>query len=387
MEITKQIRQFTYDNWKYGAVFAMGTVTSLVASYSIAKSLSGYTHLQFITQIFLKHQQNKVSNLKQYDPIPNPIRPSNALVAWDALSRSQPKEPSKDPDATIKQLKDAMKVFVNAFQRIPSYIKAAEKHIINPKTNVCGYELVYPGASRENGVVLYVHGGAFIGGHVENGYPMLCVMMQYLGYSSFSVDYRASSAEHCIRDSVNDCIDAYKYIVNKWNIPAQKVIMIGESAGATLILLALQEINNNKTKYSLDMPLCGVLLSVLTDVELRTLPSIESNKDADCMSNVYALRECCKMGLDVDDADLKDPKYSPLYGKWTGLCPLYFSSGATEILLDDAREAVKKCKENHVDVGYEWHPSLPHGVGAWCAWIPESRDSVIRFIQWIKKLQ
>eukprot|EP01083_Nonionella_stella_P065169 170516_1 len=104
MDVAKQIQQFTYDNWKYGAVFAMGTVTSLVASYSIAKSLNGYTHLQFITQIFLKYQQSKVSDIEH--SIPNTIRPSNALVAWDALCRSQPKKTckgSRSKHQTIKR--------------------------------------------------------------------------------------------------------------------------------------------------------------------------------------------------------------------------------------------------------------------------------------------
>eukprot|EP01084_Bolivina_argentea_P012051 22588_1 len=337
-----------------------------------------------MTGIFLKHKQSEIKDIESYEAIEYTIRPSNELIAWDKLTRQQPKEPIKDVQKMIQSLQKAMKIFVDTFQTIPSYINQPIKHSINK--NINGYELPYPGCSKQNGVIYYIHGGAFIGGHVENGYPMLCIMMQYLGYTSFSIDYRICP-QYTITDSVMDVINGYKYIINTLKVPSERIIFIGESAGATLTLLALQQLNDNKHKYNLELPLCGVLLSVLTDLGLDSLHSITTNAKTDCMSNVYALRECCKMVLDKDDSDIKHPKYSPLYGNWTGLCALYFSSGATEILFSDGEQAYRKCKENDVEVECEWNPVLPHGVGAWCSWLPESRDSVIRFIQWIKYIQ
>ena len=378
-------KEFAYNNWKYGVALALGSTTALILSYSFAKNLSGLTNFQFMTKIVMKSQQNEFRDVENYDAIPNvTIRPSNELIAWDSLSRKQPKGPIKDVDKWIKQLQDGMKLFVDALQVIPSFSNKPVKHVINKEIN--GYELTYPGASKQNGVIIYIHGGAFIGGYCENGYPMLCILMQYLGYTSFSIDYRVCP-NVSIPQSVNDCIEGYKYVINNFKVEPKNIILIGESAGASLILLMLQKLVKNKNKYQLDLPKCAICISALTDLELNKLPAITENENADCMSNVYGLRECCKKGLEKGDNNLMDPKYSALYGEWKGLCPLYFSCGATEILYSDSQKCVEKCQENGIQVSYEYHESLPHGCGAWCAWLPEARDSIIRIVHWIKKLQ
>ena len=112
---------FAKDNWKYGAVFALGGTVGLIISYSFAKSLTEYNTMQFITKMVMKNKETAANSIEFYDAIPNlSTRPSNELIAWDQLSRSNPKpNDCKDPQKYVKDLRQNMKLFVDALQIYP----------------------------------------------------------------------------------------------------------------------------------------------------------------------------------------------------------------------------------------------------------------------------
>merc|ERR1719295_1517383 len=78
-------------------------------------------------------------------------------------------------------------------------------------------------------------------------------------------------------------------------------------------------------------------------------------------------------------------EYCAMNGQWKGLCPLYLSASLNEVLINDARIVVEKCKEFGVDLEYRFAPYLPHTTALLAGLIPEARDELILIIQWIKK--
>ena len=57
--------------------------------------------------------------------------------------------------------------------------------------------------------------------------------------------------------------------------------------------------------------------------------------------------------------DKKNAVFSPYFGDFRGLCPLFMTVGATECLLDDTLLSAKKAHEAGVDVKVLIHP---HGI-------------------------
>merc|ERR1712154_469958 len=89
--------------------------------------------------------------------------------------------------------------------------------------------------------------------------------------------------------------------------------------------------------------------------------------------------------LTGNNNDLKDKIYSPLYGNWKGLCPLYFMVGATEMLLEDTITASIEAYKNGVDVKVDIEPNMMH---TWCLFqrgYVEAHYCVVRAADFILK--
>merc|ERR1712130_595028 len=83
--------------------------------------------------------------------------------------------------------------------------------------------------------------------------------------------------------------------------------------------------------------------------------------------------------------DLKDKKYSPFYGNWSGLCPLYFMVGGTEMLLEDTINAATKAYKAGVDVKVDIEPNMMH---TWCLFqraYVEAHECAVRASDFILK--
>ena len=266
---------------------------------------------------------------------------------------------------------------------LPSFVPPPKSLSITDKLK--GTELNYPGCSSKNGVILYIHGGGFIWSTFEYGYPMLYKLMAKTGCIAIAIDYRISP-ENTIIDAVEDCINAYKYIVD--NYDNDNIFIIGDSAGGCLSMLTLQALNKN----GLQQPKGGIILSAVCDLSLSH-DSIEGNKYTDPVLQVSGLRAGYQMGLGNLDMngkdtgnnmDSKNPLYSPLYGSFKGVCSLYFISGVHEIFYDENVAAMNKAKEDGVDVEYEWNEWLIHTTVIFSAYeIDEANDSLARIADWI----
>ena len=175
----------------------------------------------------------------------------------------------------------------------------------------------------------------------------------------------------------------------------KKIIIAGDSAGGNLCLLTLQAI---KEKESLGMPCCAWPISPWTsltgfdDREIRNkmrdtmLTGLYSDITVNlAVGNMDMESGEMKEEKDEEYDDPKDKKYSPVNGDFKGLCPLYFSVGASEILLDDTLVAAEKAYKEGVDVEVEIEPFMCHVYPVFVNIFPEALYCLVRASEFINK--
>jgi acetyl esterase/lipase len=244
---------------------------------------------------------------------------------------------------------------------------------IEPVT-IAGIAAAWHGAPElaiQRGTLLYLHGGAWCV-HLPALYSTFAARLSAAtGMRVLLVDYRLAP-EHKFPASSDDCLAVYRALIESGIAPR---VIAGDSAGGNLSLLTLMRARDEQ----LPLPECAVLLSPATDLSLGS-PSMRYNVQADPMFG-DGLKDLL-MPLYCPEVDPRDPRLSPLFGRWDGLPPLYFLAGSTEILLDDSVRAHDRAQQAGTDSRIDVWPELPH-VFPLFAMLPEARqalDAIALFI-------
>jgi acetyl esterase/lipase len=122
-----------------------------------------------------------------------------------------------------------------------------------------------------------------------------------------------------------------------------------------------------------------VLLSPATDIALGS-PSMRYNAKADPMFSAGAIDLLPDMYCPGLERAL--PLISPLHGDWTGLPPLYFLAGSTEMLLDDSVRAHDRAQQAGTSARIDVWPDMPH-VFPLFAMLPEARQALADIVAFI----
>jgi virginiamycin B lyase len=177
------------------------------------------------------------------------------------------------------------------------------------------------------GVTLYVHGGGFEHRNPEFEQVMAYRLSAATGRAAWAVDYRLAPA-HPFPAALDDVVTAYQSLLDH-GVPASRIVLVGESAGATLVLSALHAMRSR----NMSRPGGVVAVSPITDLTLSS-PSIDFPAGEDMLSRPV-LEHITAQYLDGAAPD-RGPQ-SPLHGDLADLPPLLIVAGGDEALLDDAR--------------------------------------------------
>ena len=175
---------------------------------------------------------------------------------------------------------------------------------------------------------------------------------------------------------------------------------MGESAGGGLSLLVIQYLNDN----NIALPSSCWVNSPWTNLECN-YSSWTRNSDYDAMltfdpkksfsklnigymdidGNINKNKENINIDFESDKNEFRNKKYSPLYGNWKGLCPIYFMVGATEMLIEDTINSACKAYKNGVDVKVDIEPNMMHTWPLFLKIFPESYHTITRAADFILK--
>ena len=204
------------------------------------------------------------------------------------------------------------------------------------------------GTRPAEATLFYLHGGAYIGMSPRT-HRNLTGAFARRGFRVFAADYRLAP-EHPFPAALDDAAAAWRALRAKVRGP---LYAAGDSAGGGLTLALLMRLRDMGEQP----PDAACLFSPWTDLAV-TGASTRTNANRDPLLAANGLDKVAEAYL--AGADPRNPLASPVYGDFTGLPPLIFFVGDTEILLDDTLRAAERARDAGVKVELRVAPDMPH---------------------------
>ena len=277
---------------------------------------------------------------------------------------------NNDPARVRKWLENQAKFFFRApqnFWKTPTTFEAKGRSVKGLWAG-CGKDNVF------EGVLIYVHGGAFIFGSSKTHMKLAARMAGELNFKAALPDYRLAP-EHKYPDALEDVIITYEAILES-GLLSNQIILAGDSAGGSLVLQLLNYI----LKERLDIPAAAVLLSPLTDLTFSS-NSILKNEKTEVILPIEQIDF-------MKDAHLgsTDPKtISPLHFKYKGSCPILIHVSESEILLDDSINLHKKLLNDQVNAILHIERNTPHVWHLLYGYFPEAKASLSKISKFLQE--
>lgn len=253
------------------------------------------------------------------------------------------------------------------------------KNITVEKINMEGIQaewlIPFSSSARSEKVILYLHGGGYVTGSIEDHRMMCGLLANATGVKVLIPEYRLAP-EHPFPAALDDALKVYQWLLDQ-GYSSANMIIAGDSAGGGLsvaTVLALKEKSGS-------LPAAVVCLSPWADLAL-TGQSHTTKAKAEAILNKDVLREWALCY--TDESNLTNPLVSPVHGDFHGFPPLLIQVGSEEILLDDSTLLAEKARSAGVDV------TLKIWDGMWHVWqalgdlIPENKktfEEIGQFVQ------
>jgi len=217
----------------------------------------------------------------------------------------------------------------------------------------CRGEWLLPGVLEGQGIVLYLHGGAYTGGSCITHRALAASLAAASKHRTFNLDYRLAP-EYPFPAALEDAVAAYKAL--RIANPGAPVAISGDSAGAGLALaLAIQLRDEGITA-----PAALALMSPWTDLALTN----GSHQSKAAVDPYFPTAERLRLAARhyAGDTDLRHPLVSPHYADLHNLPPTLIHVGTLEALLDDSLTLAKRMNARGSKA------SLKEFAGMWHVW-------------------
>ncbi|KAJ7631198.1 Alpha/Beta hydrolase protein [Roridomyces roridus] len=215
-----------------------------------------------------------------------------------------------------------------------------------------------PGPQRKKErVVLYIHGGAYYLSSAAGQRLISIPLSKYTDARVFALDYRLAP-ETRFPGPLHDAVTAYLRLVEDLQIPAENIVICGDSAGGGLSLALLMYLRDN----AYPLPSSAILMSPWVDLTM-SCDSWESNAPFDVVPMPSATSHMNPIALYLGDQVeqyLTHPYASPLFGDFNGLPPLLIQAGDAEVLRDEIALLAHKATCAGVAVRHELYEDAVH---------------------------
>ena len=216
------------------------------------------------------------------------------------------------------------------------------------RANSIQTQVITPKTSQTNGVILYLHGGAFCLGNARSHRSITTRLAVEAGMPVWVPEYRLAP-EHPYPAGSNDVLACYDAL--RKDYAAEQIIVAGDSAGGALALaltLAVRERGDN-------LPAGLLLISPVTDAT-RSGNTVVSKYGEDpmiCRGWLEQALQWYKLPLDAH-------AQHPLEIDLTGLPPMLVQVGEQELLLADSTRLAEHAANCHVPCRLEIHSARWH---------------------------
>ena len=202
-------------------------------------------------------------------------------------------------------------------------------------------------ANAENGVLVYLHGGAFYFGPVKEHWDYIAAISKKTRMAALMVDYRMAPL-YPHPHGLNDILE----VIERSALPPNW-FFLADSSGAAMAVSASLKLKDAGRPQPKKM----ILMSPWMDLTMEN-PDTKAGERSDPMMTFKRLSTAAREHVGATDA--KDPLVSPMFADLTGLPPLLIQMGTADLLLADCRKFYTKCREAGVDAAYEEYPDAFH---------------------------
>ena len=244
-----------------------------------------------------------------------------------------------------------------------------------------------------SGVILYLHGGGYVTGNLSYAKGFASVLASKCGIRVFTVEYRLAP-EHTAPTALDDCLEAYGYLLSNGYDPSQ-IIICGESAGGGLCYALCHKLRDKGRTQ----PAGIITVSPWVDLTLSASSFTTNEKNDPSMTrerlkyfaDLYtygAVREGKKLHPKtepdeaLDFSAKSDTKISPLLAEQDKMPPSLIFVGGDEILLDDSVSMHGKLLEAGSESHLVVKPDMWHGYVLYC--LKEHEDDFDKIAKFIK---
>jgi acetyl esterase/lipase len=217
------------------------------------------------------------------------------------------------------------------------------------------------------GVILYLHGGAYLMGSPATHRAMLARLSQMTGLRACLPDYRLAP-EHPYPAALEDAMACWRGLVDRGYAP-DRIVLGGDSAGGGLMLALLARLLARGER-----PAAAFALSPWTDLTLSG-ESLRENARRDPLLPVTRVTEA--RGMYLGGTPPEDPGASPLFAAFPGPPPVFLQAARTEILRDDTLRMAEALRTQGGAVTVDLWPDAPHVWPIFQGWLPEA-DAALR---------
>jgi len=228
--------------------------------------------------------------------------------------------------------------------------------------------------------VILVHGGAFIeGNRTQVGYA--ANWFKDHGYTVFSIDYPLGKEDrHNWESAVNSVVTSMGFVVKnaeKFNVNPNKIVLVGGSAGAALVMQADLGLRKGfaKSYDSPQPPLPARVIAIYPPVSLSELwQKIDEKKNIDLK---YAARKY--LGGSPTEFPQRYAQLNLIDQLSEGISPTFIIAGEIDhvVNVEATRKFVKKTEEMKLPVSYV---EIPYGEHVFDA----NSNSIAGQIEWNK---
>lgn len=235
-----------------------------------------------------------------------------------------------------------------------------------------------PKGGDESRALLCMHGGGYMVGSRYSHRKMFAHIAKAVGCPALIVDYRRSP-EHLHPAQVNDCTDAYAWLLDQGIRPGH-IAFTGDSAGGTLAITTLLCARDR----GLPLPAASLPMSPWTDMEIKG-NTVTTNEDKDHFVKRWVIEHMSASVLG-EGGDRKDPLANPLYADLSGLPPFFVQVGSDETLLDDSRRFAEKVRAAGGQIRLDVYPGMQHVFHFLVGTAPEADKAVADQAAWVRPL-
>lgn len=221
-----------------------------------------------------------------------------------------------------KEIKGQCQVETNNYQNRNVYV-------VSPKQT-----------QKSNKVVLYVHGGSYVGDLVKEHWEFIRDMVLDTGYTIIVPDYPLAPQNN-YQDVFAFMEPLYQEIIKK--VDAKNFVMMGDSAGGGLSLALAQRMGEE----NIEQPAKLILLSPWLDVTLSN-PKIQEIEKVDKSLSVVSLKAAAIAYAGKDG--MKEYVVNPIKGPLEKLKNVVIYTGTHDILNPDAHVLVERAKNNGITI-------------------------------------